>query len=78
MHIPENYLHNPKVCLPLQPANELADCSVRVIKAKLKIKNKFCRSEKGSYLCSPKTNGAFHEANDQERFRINKIEKVIV
>ena len=76
--IRRNHLHNPKVCLPLQPANELADCSVRVIKAKLKIKNKFCISGKGSYLCSPKTNGAFHKAKDQERFLVNKTEKVIV
>ena len=38
MHIRRNHLHNPKVCLPLQPANELADCSVKVIKAKQKIK----------------------------------------
>ena len=29
-------LHNPKTCVPLQPAKELAECSVRVLKARFK------------------------------------------
>ncbi len=58
------------MCLPLQPAKELAECSVKVLKARFKNKkNKFCISGKGSYLCSPKTNGALNREKAGSDFR---------
>jgi hypothetical protein len=49
-------LQNPKVCVPLQPANEVADCS---LKSKLKNKKiKFAGTKKVLTFAVPKERGA--------------------